>query len=105
MLLDSCRDHIDAIDAEILALLAKRIDIVREIAAIKLRYSMPIADPAREAEILGRLTPRKDRPDEAIVLVYKEIIRQSRQIQVREMADKGGQDARSSRTRRSKDQE
>lgn len=105
MSLDSCRNHIDEIDVEILSLLARRIAIVREIAAIKLRNSLPIVDPLREAEILGRLAPLKDNSDDAILQVYKEIIHQSRQIQVREMANNGGYGAPSARTSRSKEQE
>jgi chorismate mutase len=87
MSLDSCRNNIDAIDVEILSLLARRIAVVREIAAIKLRHSLPIIDQMREAEILGRLTPLKNKPEEdAILRVYEEIIIQSRQIQSNEMS-------------------
>ena len=100
MSLDTCRNNIDAIDAEILSLLARRIAVVREIAAIKCRHSLPVADPVREAEILARLEPVKDEPNKAIVRVYEEIINQSRQIQINEMAKNSRQklNGRSSRT-------
>ena len=63
--LDHCRKDIDAIDAEILSLLSKRLDAAAAIGRIKDKLGMAVFDPVREKAILdrmaekshGRLTP------------------------------------------------
>lgn len=51
MLLEELRKEIDAIDAEVIELIGKRIDTVREIAKVKKQHQLPILDGSREEEI------------------------------------------------------
>jgi chorismate mutase len=53
--LTRCRDVIDAIDTELLALLSKRVRIARTAAAIKQHLGLPLHSPEREQEVLARL--------------------------------------------------
>ena len=49
------RKKIDGIDNRIINLLSKRFIYVKKIGKLKLQYSIPIIDNAREKEILERL--------------------------------------------------
>jgi len=49
------RQEIDAINGQIVALFAKRLDVVRKIAEVKKMEAMPVDDPKREAEQLNIL--------------------------------------------------
>lgn len=55
MTLSRCRDVIDAIDTELLALLSKRVRIARTAAAIKQALGLPLRSPEREREVLARI--------------------------------------------------
>jgi chorismate mutase len=52
------RDQIDTINAELVALLGKRIHIAREIARIKKEQHLPILDSDREGEIKSQMKKR-----------------------------------------------
>lgn len=54
--LRSIRAEIDAIDAELVRLFQKRLEIVGEVAASKNARGAPVTDPARERDILSRVT-------------------------------------------------
>ncbi|MDE6006805.1 MAG: bifunctional 3-deoxy-7-phosphoheptulonate synthase/chorismate mutase type II [Muribaculaceae bacterium] len=45
--LKACRDEIDGIDREIIALLSRRMDVAREIGEMKRRESIPVVQPDR----------------------------------------------------------
>lgn len=64
------RGELDAIDDEIASLYSKRLDLSREIAEAKKASGTPIANPAREREILARVahTVGPDRADGAALL-------------------------------------
>ncbi|NQW62352.1 MAG: chorismate mutase [Deltaproteobacteria bacterium] len=49
------RASFDAIDSELLRLVAARRAVSRRMAAVKLAEGLPFHDPAREAELLARL--------------------------------------------------
>lgn len=68
--LSDIRKEIDAIDDEIASLYAKRLDIASIIAEEKKASGMPIADPAREREIIARVAHKvgPDRADGAALL-------------------------------------
>lgn len=55
MNLDDLRKRIDEINAEIIALLSKRLAITAQIAKVKKEQGLPVFDPAREAEQRTRL--------------------------------------------------
>jgi chorismate mutase / prephenate dehydratase len=54
-LLADLRDRIEAVDRQIIALLAARLAIVEEVAAAKLESASPFRDRAREESLLARL--------------------------------------------------
>ena len=68
--LSDIRGELDAIDDEIAALYSKRLDLSREIAESKKASGTPIANPAREREILARVAHAvgPDRADGAALL-------------------------------------
>jgi len=49
------RDEIDAIDAEIIALLGKRWQLVEEVTRIKQEHDLPPLQPERFAELMQNL--------------------------------------------------
>lgn len=55
MELKELRAQIDAIDDELLALLVRRLEIAREVGALKAARGLPVRDAAREAELLNRM--------------------------------------------------
>jgi chorismate mutase len=82
MSLEECREKIDSIDEEILLLLDRRSDVVREIAAIKQCAGLPIIDREREAAILRKAAERSDPlACRSAKRVFVEILRQSRKLQ------------------------
>ena len=62
MSLDNLREQIDQVDAELLALFEARMDLVREISAVKEAEGRPVLDRGREAEKL-RALEAKARPE------------------------------------------
>jgi chorismate mutase len=52
--LGKCRQQIEHIDRDLVALLAKRVELSKEIGAIKRVAGLPTLDPAREAEVIRR---------------------------------------------------
>ena len=74
--LGDLRKDIDAIDREIVHLLHKRGECAQKVGEIKGARGEPFYVPAREKEILERLTQLESGafPKEAIAAVYKEII-------------------------------
>ena len=84
MTLQQKRNDIDDIDFEILSLLNRRANIVREIGEIKLRAGLPLVDWGREAEIIKRAARQSDGTlrDEAANRIYRAILREARQIEL-----------------------
>jgi chorismate mutase / prephenate dehydratase len=76
MTLDDLRDTIDAIDDDILALLAKRASIIREVALAKQAANVAIYDPERERAVLARLDAKGAGlfPRESIRAVFREVM-------------------------------
>ncbi|MGL5737521.1 MAG: chorismate mutase, partial [Plesiomonas shigelloides] len=46
------RDQIDAVDQEMLGLLARRLELVKQVGEVKSRCGLPIYVPEREASML-----------------------------------------------------
>lgn len=81
--LDLCRKDIDAIDAEILSLLSKRLDVAAAIGRIKERRGMAVFDPVREKAILDRMAQKSHHrlTPGAIRDIYTRIISAGRAVQ------------------------
>lgn len=78
-----CRQRIDAIDVQLLALLNERTKIVEEIGRIKHEMAMPIYEPKREDEVFHNVTVHNQGPlpAEAVKRVFERIIDEMRTVQ------------------------
>ena len=70
------RERIDALDDQMLELLAERAKIVSDVASVKRDSGQPFYQPERERQIISRLTERSAGrfPDEAVVAVFREVM-------------------------------
>ena len=82
--LEEYRTELDALDAELVALLEKRMGISRKIGAAKRAENIPIYQPEREQLILKKVTALvKDSGNgEGVRNVYRTIFAESREIQM-----------------------
>jgi chorismate mutase len=78
--LDALRQRIDAIDTQILALVAERIQIVLQVGDYKRQRGMPVYDPERERALLDRLSSDPPTPlDGATVRrIFERLVDESR---------------------------
>jgi len=81
--LAECRNHIDAVDLKLLALLNERTRIVEEIGRIKQDLSLPIYEPKREDQVFHNVTSNNSGPlsAEALKRIFERIIDEMRNIQ------------------------
>ena len=87
--LSGLRTEIDEVDDALVALLRTRLSLVRKIAAEKAREALPVRDPAREGEILTRLTSDEDETlRELLRTIYPAIFASSCALQ-EQLAPKG----------------
>ena len=56
------RDQIDAIDAQLIALLNQRAGVAQQVGHIKAETNAPVFRPEREAQVLSRFAERNDGP-------------------------------------------
>lgn len=86
------REKIDAIDAEILTLISKRLEVVQKVVSLKRRHNMPVFHPAREEDLISHQRKEAQQggmdPD-FIEEIYRVILRSSRLHQVVEMKKQG----------------
>ncbi|MDX2175719.1 MAG: bifunctional chorismate mutase/prephenate dehydrogenase [Candidatus Sumerlaeia bacterium] len=87
--LGALREEIDAIDGELLALLARRRGAVERVAAHKKAHGLPVYHPSREEDLI---TDRRARalaaglPPDCVEDVFRRLLRESRVQQGRETA-------------------
>jgi chorismate mutase len=82
--IEELRSEIDNVDDELLALLAKRKEIIRLIAAYKSEHHLDIVDSGREKQLLSRLMEEAELnglDPEFINELYNLIIKNSRKEQ------------------------
>ncbi len=82
--LKETREHIDSVDREIVRLLARRTQLARRAADVKVKLGAPILDAAREAELLRarRSWAAESKLDtDAVVDVFTGILTMSRRAQ------------------------
>ena len=85
--LTRCRQQIEAVDRELVQLLAKRVGLSKEIGAMKKVAGLPTLDPAREAEVIRRaaaLAREAGINDEKVRDIFWHVIGLSRSVQVDE---------------------
>lgn len=85
MVLNQSRQKIDALDYQLLELLAQRLEICKEISDYKRKNNLPIQDQEREKEILReRVKAFKEMgfDDETFITkLFEVIIKKSRDVQ------------------------
>ncbi len=90
--LDALRREIDALDAQIVDLLARRAATVQQVVRLKKAAGLPVYHPAREEDLISRRREQAVRagldPDHVEEL-YRCIIRQSRMRQTAHVAQTG----------------
>ena len=82
-----CRQQIEAVDRELIQLLAKRVGLSKEIGAAKKLAGLPTLDPAREAEVIRRaaaMARESGLSDEKVRDIFWHVIGLSRAVQVDE---------------------
>ena len=85
------RERIDAIDAEIVALLNERARIALAIGRVKdAQGQRPIRDPAREAAVIERVTSASEGlfPEPELVALYRKLIAATRKVQAEQRRGK-----------------
>lgn len=89
MNITECREMIDEIDTQILALLDRRAELSHDIGRSKATAGLPIRDPEREAEVIARV--KRDNPGgmsgEATVRIFEIILAESRSMQASMLAE------------------
>ena len=81
--LENLREKIDAIDKEMIALFEKRMDIVADITAYKIKNNLPILNQNREDIVISKvkaIVKNKDYTDSAIDFI-KDIMEISKKFQ------------------------
>lgn len=84
MNLDECRELIDSIDTQILVMLNKRAELSQKIGRLKEIACLPVTDSFREEAILRRIARDNsgELEDEAAVRIFRQILAESRRIQI-----------------------
>ena len=79
--LSTVRKHLDEIDQQIVALLNQRARIVVEVGKIKQEVHLPVADPAREQQILDHIVQLGGAgplPPDRLRRIYQTVIQEMR---------------------------
>lgn len=74
--LEDLRKEIDEIDHEILKILVKRVDVVKQIGELKNEQNMPVLDEERKEKVLESITERAKifhLSEEFVKKLFKEI--------------------------------
>ena len=83
MKLEDWRKEIDSIDEQIVRLVNQRAKIAKKIGVLKAAAGLPVIDETREDEILRNVAARSNGvlKREAIIRIFRTLIRESRNIQ------------------------
>jgi chorismate mutase len=82
--LDDLRREIAAVDDDLVALIARRLELAHRIGDCKRRLGLPVLDPAREAEVVRRVAAEaraKGTDPELVRAVLWQIIDHARRVQ------------------------
>lgn len=83
--LSRLRDEIERVDRAVIELIAKRVQVAREVGAAKRAAGLPTLDPAREASVIRQIAviAREAKlPDDAVRQIFWHIIGLSRRAQL-----------------------
>ncbi len=85
--LSSVRERIDHVDDQIVKLLNDRASIVREVGAVKTKFHAPASAPAREEQVLRRVSDQARAPltPDAVRKIYQTILGEMTAMEQREM--------------------
>ena len=82
--LTELRQQLEAIDAECVALLGRRMDVARLIGAHKRAHGLAPLDPRREAQVVNaaaQLARKAGLPEEAVRGIFWQVVAMSRSAQ------------------------
>ena len=81
------RERIEQLDRDIIALIAERVQLGREVGVVKRELGLPTLDPAREAAVVrraGSLAREAGLGDEDVRYIFWHLIGLSRRAQMEE---------------------
>ena len=86
--MDELRARLDAIDDQMLALLAERAQVILQVADFKQKHEMPAYIPARERAIFARLRATNPGPlsGDAVERIYRAVILEMRKFEQQHVA-------------------
>jgi chorismate mutase len=82
--LRACRQDLENIDREIIALIGQRLTLARRTTALKRAADLPILDPQREAVVIRNAVSHARKltvPEEPVREIFWHIVGMSRRIQ------------------------
>lgn len=81
--LQSFREQIDSIDEQILELLEKRMDLVKDVGKLKAKLDLAVEDLSREQEIIERLTKHAHGhlSEGQLIRIFTAVFKSSKQLQ------------------------
>lgn len=79
--INNLRKEIDIIDIELINIIEKRQDIVKQILKVKNEEDLLIEDPVRERSIIEKLSDNSKLPKQMIKEIYNIIFKNSKKCQ------------------------
>jgi chorismate mutase len=82
--LAQCREEIERVDDDVVALLARRMTLGKRIGELKRVAGVPIVDPTRETEVIRRIAAvahAAGLPAEPVREIFWQVVAMSRRVQ------------------------
>lgn len=82
--LNVIRSEIEGIDRELIALIARRVTLARQVGVVKREAGLPTLDPQREAEVVaraGRMAREAGLDEESVRSIFWHLVETSRRVQ------------------------
>ena len=79
------REEIETIDRDMIRLIARRVELARQVGAVKRGAGLPALDPGREAAVIRRVSEvarEEGAPEEDVRYLFWHIIGMSRRVQL-----------------------
>ena len=96
-MIDDLRAEIDRIDKKVVKLLNQRASTALDIGAYKTEHGWDVTDEEREEAVLNRIKDLNNGPfsDEQIERIFRQLISETKEVQLEVDADDSGHEARS----------